>query len=293
VTELRRRAAVAAGAAAAAAVAAAWWSPIGELGDADRPAPGRAETPLPPDVGHVHALATDPGSGALLIASHGGLYRADARGIQRIGLAIDLMGFTVTGPGRYLASGHPQPGTDLPQPVGLIESRDEGRTWRVLSRGGESDFHVLATTRRGVLGYDGTWRTSRDLRRWSISTASFAPISLVGSERDDRVLASDERSLWASEDGGRSWQAVTQGPGPALLARVGEAVVAVTADGAMHLGRGSGTGWTPSGARAAGPVAVTAWGSVEDLTVVVLAQGGLVVSRDGGAFEPWVADGTA
>ncbi|CCH76875.1 conserved hypothetical protein [Nostocoides japonicum T1-X7] len=241
----------------------------------------------------MHALATDPGSGALLIASHSGLYRADARGIQQVGPAIDLMGFTVTGPGRYLASGHPQPGTDLPQPVGLIESRDEGRTWQVLSRGGESDFHVLAATRRGLVAFDGAWRTSPDLLEWTPSSASFAPISLIGSERDDRVLASDGRSLWASDDGGRSWQSMPEAPGPALLARAGEAVVAVTADGAMHLGRAAGTQWTPSGARAPGPVAVTAWGPVEDLTVVVLAEAGLVVSRDGRAFEPWVADGTA
>ena len=60
------------------------------------------------------------------------------------------MGFTVAGPGHYYASGHPGTATDLPQPVGLIESRDGGRTWAVLSRGGQSDFHALTTSGRTV-----------------------------------------------------------------------------------------------------------------------------------------------
>ncbi len=47
---------------------------------------------------------------------------------------IDLMGFTVAGPGRYLASGHPGLHVDLPQPVGLIETTDGGVTWTPVSR---------------------------------------------------------------------------------------------------------------------------------------------------------------
>lgn len=41
---------------------------------------------------------------------------------------IDLMGFTVAGPDRFLASGHPGPGADLPEPLGLVESRDGGQS---------------------------------------------------------------------------------------------------------------------------------------------------------------------
>jgi hypothetical protein len=51
-----------------------------------------------------------------------------------VGPVIDLMGFTVAGPGRYLASGHPGLHVDQAQPVGLIETTDGGVTWTPVSR---------------------------------------------------------------------------------------------------------------------------------------------------------------
>ena len=75
---------------------------------------------------HVHAVARDPGSGKLVVAAHDGLYVYDGTTPVRVGPLVDLMGFTVAGPGHYYASGHPGTATDLPQPVGLIESRDGG-----------------------------------------------------------------------------------------------------------------------------------------------------------------------
>ena len=103
---------------------------------------------------HVHAIARDPGSGELLVAAHDGLYVYDGATPKRVGPVIDLMGFTVAGPDHYYASGHPGTATDMPQPVGLIESRDGGRAWAVLSRGGQSDFHALTTSGRTVVGFD-------------------------------------------------------------------------------------------------------------------------------------------
>ncbi len=57
--------------------------------------------------GHVHAVAVDPGDGALLLATHEGLIEVGPEGeLAPTGPAIDLMGFTVIGPDHYLASGH-------------------------------------------------------------------------------------------------------------------------------------------------------------------------------------------
>jgi hypothetical protein len=47
------------------------------------------------------------------------------------------MGFTLADPDRFYASGHPGEGTDLPNPVGLLESRAAGLTWSQLSRQGQ------------------------------------------------------------------------------------------------------------------------------------------------------------
>lgn len=117
--------------------------------------------------GHVHGIARHPDSGDVFVATHDGLFVIGGSGQPRhVGPAIDLMGFTITKSGDLLASGHPGIGTDLPQPVGLIESVDGGKTWSVRSRGGQSDFHALSSSALGVVGYDGVMRASDDGRSW-------------------------------------------------------------------------------------------------------------------------------
>ncbi len=56
---------------------------------------------------HVHGLDIDPLDDALLAATHTGLFRIDSRGdaVRIADRYQDTMGFTVVGPGRYLASG--------------------------------------------------------------------------------------------------------------------------------------------------------------------------------------------
>jgi hypothetical protein len=67
------------------------------------------------------------------LATHDGLFVAAADGWAALGPVIDLMGFSVAGPDHFYASGHPGQVSDLPNPVGLIESKDGGQTWAPLS----------------------------------------------------------------------------------------------------------------------------------------------------------------
>src|SRR5665809_85454 len=54
--------------------------------------------------------------------------------------ALDLE-LKVAGPGRFIGSGHPDQRGALPGFLGLIESGDSGRSWRVISRLGTADLH--------------------------------------------------------------------------------------------------------------------------------------------------------
>src|ERR671914_339504 len=108
-----------------------------------------------PDPGpvHVHGLGVNPADDALFIATHTGLYRVDdgRRKAARVGDRLqDTMGFTIVGPDRFLGSGHPDleeaREKNLPPHLGLIESTDEGESWRSISLSGEADFHVLRFT---------------------------------------------------------------------------------------------------------------------------------------------------
>ena len=91
------------------------------------------------------------------------------------------MAFTVAGPDRFLASGHPDLRDEellvegKPPLLGLIESTDAGRTWQVRSLLGDADLHtIVAVDEDLIVAYDST---------------------------GERVLA--------STDGGRTWE--TQG----------------------------------------------------------------------------------
>lgn len=170
-------------------------------------------------VAHVHGLGIDASDGALHVATHNGLYRMPDDGpVERVSAdRHDFMGFTVAGPDRFLASGHPAPGTaafeELDRPLfGLIESTDGGRTWDPVSLSGQVDFHALEAAHGNVYGFDAT--TSRVLvstdggstwdERSDIPIADLA----VDPADEDRIVVSTADGLAESTDGGRSWQLI-------------------------------------------------------------------------------------
>lgn len=184
---------------------------------------------------HVHGLGVDPADGALLVATHRGLFRAapGAERVQRVGdRTPDLMGFTVAGRDRYLASGHPDVRDDLPPHLGLMESRDGGRTWDAVSLLGEADFHLLEV--RGDTVYGGDAAGGRFVRSedggetWQDATLPAPTFDVaVHPVRGDTLLASTEEGLFASRDGARTWTRLGEGSGqlawlePQLVVLVG------------------------------------------------------------------------
>ena len=144
-------------------------------------------------IGHVHGLGIDPADGTVYAAGHFGVFRIDEHGTAtRIADRWqDTMAFTVTGPGTFLASGHPDLRENLPPHLGLIESTDAGQTWQSLSLQGEADFHALEVVGDRVYGYDATsgrLMTTTDRESWTtITKGQFVDIAVVPS-RPDRVV---------------------------------------------------------------------------------------------------------
>lgn len=174
-----------------------------------------SSTPTPPAstspagmgtaITHVHAITRDPADGVVLLAAHQGLFRLEHGELTQVGPVVDFMGFALTPEGHYLASGHPAPGVELPEPLGLARSTDRGHTWTVLSRGGQSDFHALAAGPNGVLGYDGQLRSSTDGRTWDTGQIPAAPASLSIAPTSGTVLTTTEAGLLCSTDHGTTW----------------------------------------------------------------------------------------
>src|SRR4051794_5969959 len=109
---------------------------------------------------YVNALAVDPGSGAILLATNRGLFRIPRGGaptrIRARAVAgrasgaygMKVSAFAFTGPGRLIGSGHPDGAGRLPGFLGTLKSSDSGRTWHAVSRVGFSDLHVVASRAR-------------------------------------------------------------------------------------------------------------------------------------------------
>ena len=243
--------------------------------------------PLTLPSAHVHAIARDPGSSKLLVAAHDGLYVYDGATPQRVGPVIDLMGFTVAGPGHYYASGHPGTATDLPQPVGLIESRDGGNTWTVLSRGGGSDFHALTTAGSTVVGFDGVLRSTADGRTWREGNLDAQPRTLAGSRNGSTVLATTPEGLMHSIDAGLSWRWTEQAP---LLLMVafgdGDTVAGLTPDGQVHTSTDAGRTWRATELLAPDAQALHASGDGEQLEILVANDRTILASSGGQPFQP-------
>ena len=205
---------------------------------------------------HVHGLAVNPADGALYAATHTGLFRLSGHGeATQVGTSLqDLMGFTVAGPDRFLASGHPDvAGVREGQPgqLGLIESDDGGGQWKSRSLGGEADLHAIAYADGRVYAFDAV--SSRllvtdDLLSWDTRALPAADVTVAGLAIDpsnrDRVVAATGAAVLFSADGGQNWRDLG---GPPLMLIAWDAAAGlwgVAADGRTYQ-RDPATGrWT-------------------------------------------------
>ena len=188
--------------------------------------PNPASQPVAEDPGvvHVHGLGVNPRDGALVAATHTGLFVVGDGTATRVTDRLqDTMGFTVVGPDHFLGSGHPDfrdKQLTLPNKrplLGLVESRDAGRSWQPLSLLGEADFHALEVAHGLVYGYDATgqrFMVTSDRRRWQVqSTVELAGFAVSPTD-SNLVIGTTGRTLLRSSNGGRTWR---QLQGPALL----------------------------------------------------------------------------
>lgn len=236
--------------------------------------------------GHVHGLGLTPSGDGVLIAAHNGLFRAPVGGGAAVQVSAeqqDFMGFTVASPERLVASGHPAPGQDLPPALGLIESRDGGRTWQSVSLLGEVDFHVLRAAGERVYGFDGAsgrlLASADGGRTWQERPVPAPIFDLAIAPGDpQRLIAATEAGLVASRDGGRSWNLAGDAVG--LLAWPSSAQLLVVDEQGQILSGAPGGRLSRRGALPELPVTFMA---AQNGVYAALADGSVLRSADGGA----------
>lgn len=134
----------------------------------------------PQKIEHVHGIGYPGNDDGLYIASHNGLkiYK-DGEWLETAAQNHDYMGFQATEDG-FFASGHPEKGADLKDPLGLVKSTDKGRTLEKIAFYGESDFHFISA------GYDNR------------------SLYLINEEANSKL----ERGVYLSKDQAGSWEPV-------------------------------------------------------------------------------------
>lgn len=173
---------------------------------------------------HVHGLGLDLKTRTLYIATHTGLWRlpaSEAKATRVTDRRQDTMGFTLVRSGLFFGSGHPdlrEAKPDVPPLLGLIESSDNGRTWRQISLLGKTDFHVLRHAGSRIYGYDSTgnvlMRSDDEGVTWATSKVPEPLLDFAIDPTDrDHLLASGAVGLYQSDDAGRSWNLVGTTPG--------------------------------------------------------------------------------
>jgi hypothetical protein len=260
-------------------------------GDGDERAPQRAGGEAgDPEVAHIHGLGVNPADGSLMIATHGGLFRAaeGESGARRVGDRFqDTMGFTVVGPDQFLGSGHPDIQglrEGMPPLLGLIRSDDAGRRWKQVSLGGEADFHVLRAAGRRIYGVnatDGLLMVSDDGgRHWARRTPPAPLVDVAARPGDpDRVVASAEDGLHVSRDAGAGWRPLDAERAGLLAWPAPDALYVVDGAGVVHRSRDAGRSWEQVGEVGGQPAALAVHGSS---LYVALHTNAVKVSRDGG-----------
>lgn len=188
------------------------------------PSHSREDLPRPaaPLLVHVHGLAFSSDGRSIFVPSHLGLavYR-DGGWYEVNGPIHDFAGFSMAEAAMY-ASGHPPAGSSLPDPLGLVKSVDQGRSWQLLALGGEADFHFVAAGYRSGTLYvlseqpnsgmpaPGLHQSRDEGKTWRRSAArglEGEPFAVAAHPRQAGTVAvATAGGLYLSRDGGDSFR---------------------------------------------------------------------------------------
>jgi hypothetical protein len=238
------------------------------------------------DSRHVHGLGLNRGDGALFIATHSGLWRSEPGGgrVTPVGRARrDIKGFSVVGPDRFLASGHPARGEEAPPVLGLLESRNAGETWRPKSLYARADFHIIRPAGERLYAVDARTgellSTADDGWSWRRRLPPAAFIDLAVHPRDpSHLVAATDAGLQRSTDGGRNWRSLGKGVG-ALAWAAGDELYLVDRAGTVSISDDGGRSFKSVGVLDGVPAAIAHGGgrlfaALEDATVWESRDGG-------------------
>jgi hypothetical protein len=180
---------------------------------------------------HLHGIAYGADQ-HIYVATHEGMLAKETKEpgwILKGNYDFDFMGFNVMSDGTMITSGHPGKGSSLPNPLGVMISKNNGAKWETKSLLGKVDFHILSanfTNPKVIYGVNqmdsGNYKAgiymSRDKgEKWERILSKGLPqdlhqiYSLISLPEDENsLLAGTEMGVLTSTDGGANWKVFDQ-----------------------------------------------------------------------------------
>lgn len=175
---------------------------------------------------HLHGIGYAGNQNAIYFATHEGLLvYQNNQWYETTSNKHDYMGFSATDDGFY-ASGHPEEGSSLGNPLGLVKSLDHGQTLMNLGFYKESDFHYMAVGYKSHTIYvvnqeenkklgQGLFYSKDDGKTWSPSQLNGLPQTAAGTiaahpTEENMVGISTTEGIFISKDNGNTFERFTR-----------------------------------------------------------------------------------
>ena len=247
----------------------------------------------------VHSLDTDPETGEFLLTTNKGFWRIDAetKKVTQVKGNFEAQGekdtvgtfleIEVQGGGKMIGSGHPDTSKKLPQFLGWLQSDDNGKNWRVISRLGEADLHKMVTIHDRVYAWDAVLSamliTSDGGKTFQ---EEFTPPGIVTDfvvdpEDPEFILAATEEQLFSSDNAGKRWRPGELGSFMRLAWTEPGFIIRAEQDGTISTSSDRGTTWKKVGTVAGEPYKFEETDDPQHL-YLALSDGAIVETTDGG-----------
>jgi photosystem II stability/assembly factor-like uncharacterized protein len=229
---------------------------------------------------HIHSA--NAFGGKVLLGTHNGLFEfVGQNNMKPVGTEpFDTMGLASYG-STLFASGHPAPGSKLPEPLGLLRSDDSGKSWKLISLQGKVDFHFLQAGKSELYGVDaqsGDLMYSANLgKSWrSVGKNRFSDIA-ISNQKIERAYAVEKGKLLLSNDALKTQTIIKTGFEVSAIESVGKILYAASGKD-IYRSQDEGRSWKKLSSFKAAVSDITA--SEQIIAAIVGSE--VLISRDKG-----------
>lgn len=184
-------------------------------------------TPFDGKIEHIHGIGYAGNQNAVFFAAHDGLkVYENGNWYQTKSENNDYMGFNAVQKGFY-TSGHPGEDSQLPNPLGIKRSFDNGKTLEKLALEGETDFHamgvgyensviyVLNPQKNSLMEANKLYVSEDEAKTWKEISAKGLGKEIfsiaVHPSNPDIVAIAGKEGIYLSEDKGENFELITKG----------------------------------------------------------------------------------